>query len=187
MEWPQWSQEPGRRHLRDLNIVSSITLDLAHWLGTDQIWNLDIQNFIEQVFSRRGEVDLTQAWWCSPSACMEEAAISVYPLVTHMSDVTQHQSSDRRGVWQIIQCWLFCSFEKTQMLRRQMAVSEEQTAVWVALKAQTGANRCWQLSTKDGPRSLRSTFSILLRSGWFQDIVYTYSNDLLNLLTFTQC
>ena len=45
----------------------------------DQIWNLDIQNFIEQVFSRRGEVDLTLPF----ALCMEEAAISVSSLSSH--------------------------------------------------------------------------------------------------------
>ena len=38
------------------------------------------------------------------SACMEEAAISVCPLITHMSDVTLDSSHQTGGMWQIIQC-----------------------------------------------------------------------------------
>ena len=123
---------------------------------------------------------------CSPIACMEEAAISVCPLVTHMSDLTLNSSHQTGGMWQIIQCVdyfahlkkLKCWGDKWPCLRNR------QQSGWLSRHRQ-GANRCWQLSTKDGPRSLRSTFSILLWSGWFQNLVYTYNNDLLNLLTFT--
>ena len=41
------------------------------------------------------------------------------------------------------------------MLRRQMAVSEEQTAVWVALKAQTGGKQ--MLTTQHQRRAKIST------------------------------
>ena len=77
---------------------------------------------------------------------------------THVRRDSQLQSSDRRHVANYSMCWLFCSFEKTQMLRRQMAVSEEQTAVWVALKAQTGGKQ--MLTTQHQRRAKISTINI---------------------------
>ena len=144
----------------------------------DQIWNLDIQNFIEQVFSRRGEVDLTLPF----ALCMEEAAISVSSLSSHTCQTclsclpTQQpwRPSDHSTLI------IFCSSEKTQMLRRQMAVSDVQTAVWVALIGpDRGANRCWQLRPKDGAKI--STINIFKPS-----LVWMISKFSLALDTHTQ-
>ena len=68
---------------------------------------------------------------------------------------------------------------KTQMLRRQMAMSDVQTAVWVARRAQTGANRCWQLRAKDGAKI--STINIFKPS-----LVWMISKFSLALDTHTQ-
>ena len=71
---------------------------------------------------------------------------------------------------------------KTPMLRRQMAMSDEQTAVWVALKEQTGGKH--MLTTQHQRWAKISTINIssLLWSGWFQNLVYTHCQWSLELV-----
>ena len=159
---------------------------LAGHQATDQIWNLDIQNFIEQVFSRRER----EVKWPDTVLVFRHHLVyggSCYrrlpPLITHMSDVLLLPSSTTTIKFKsnystliILLIW------KTPMLRRQMAMSDEQTAVWVALKEQTGGKH--MLTTQHQRWAKISTINIssLLWSGWFQNLVYTHCQWSLELV-----
>ena len=105
------------------------------------------------------------------------------PLITRMSDVLLLPSStttiklkSNYSTLIILLIW------KTQMLRRQMAVSDEQTAVWVALKAQTGGKHMLTTQRQRWAKISTINISSLLWSGWFQNLVYTHSQWSLELV-----
>ena len=77
MEWPQWSQEPGRRHLWDVNIVSSVTL----------AWS-DLESWYSEVY----RASLFKERWSGLDATLRpmyggSCHQRQFPLITHMSDV----------------------------------------------------------------------------------------------------
>ena len=125
--------------------------------------------------------------WHSPGGITLVYGGSCYrrlpPLITHMSDVLLLPSSTTTIKFKsnystliILLIW------KTPMLRRQMAMSDEQTAVWVALKEQTGGKH--MLTTQHQRWAKISTINIssLLWSGWFQNLVYTHCQWSLELV-----
>ena len=163
MEWPQWSQEPGRRHLWDVNIVSSVTLawsDLESWYS---------ELYRASLFKERWSgLDATLRPMYGGSCHQRQ-----FPLITHMSDVPLLPSYST--TMKTVQPF---NADYILLIWKNSNVEETNGRVWCTDSSLGGSHRPRQGQTdvdnsepKMGPRSLRSTFLSLLWSGWFQNLV----------------